>query len=83
MTKVTAKLLGGLQTPQGGHSLDVALPEGSTVRDLDRRLAALGFDPGSLTIVVTLNGRGLRQWPCDHPVAGGDDVAIFPRITGG
>lgn len=83
MTVVTVTFLGGLQPAQGKGSLEIEMSEGSTVGDLGERLRALGFGPGSTAILVTLNGRGLHQWPPDWPVAAADEVAVFPRITGG
>ncbi len=83
MATVTVQLLGGLAAARGCQRIQIALPEGSSVDDLRRELVALGFDATSPAIIVTLNDRGLRQWPSDRPIAEGDQVAVFPRITGG
>ncbi len=81
---LTVRLLGGLRAPQDGEpNLEVALTEGFTVADLRDRLRELGYDPTSAAIIITLNGKGLQQWPSDRPVEREDDVAVFQQITGG
>ncbi len=83
MATVTVRFLGGMKAPPGEPSIEVALPDGSTVAELRDRLRGLGYDPTSTAIIVTLNGRGLRQWPADRPIGPADEVAVFQRIAGG
>ena len=80
---VTVRFLGGLKH-QGRHRrLELQLPDGATVRDLETALSERGIDVGSGELVVTVNGRGLRQWPPHRPVSAGDEVAVFRAVAGG
>lgn len=83
MTRVTVKLLGGLRDKDGNQSVDIETAGGITVKELERHLLGLGIDPESKVIIVTLNGKGLRQWPPDRQIIAEDDVAVFPHISGG
>jgi molybdopterin converting factor small subunit len=83
MTDVLVKRLGALRDEMGTPGITLAMPEGATLKDLVPRLRALGIDPDSTEIIVTLNDRGLNQWPPERPFADGDVVAVFPYISGG
>jgi molybdopterin converting factor small subunit len=80
---VTIKFLGGLREEMGTTSTTISLPQGATLRDLEPHLQALGLEPDSAQIIVTLNNRGLRQWPPDRRFTAEDVVAVFPHISGG
>ncbi|GAB4530142.1 MAG: hypothetical protein Kow0063_07950 [Anaerolineae bacterium] len=83
MTEITVKFLAGLREDFGMPATTISLPPGAMLRDLEPYLRALGVDPEAGDIIITLNGRGLRQWPPDRPFAPGDVIAIFPLISGG
>jgi molybdopterin converting factor small subunit len=80
---VTVKFLGGLREEFGAPSATLSLAQDAVLKDLESHLRALGIDPDSDDIIITLNGRGLRQWPPDRPFAVGDVIAVFPLISGG
>lgn len=77
------KFLGGLQPPRGERNVTLELPSGATVMLLRDQLRDLGYDPSMPGLMVTLNGKGIQQWPPDRAIVPGDDVAVFQRITGG
>ncbi len=83
MTIVTLRFLGGLQDQVGRRSLELRLPDAATVRDLEAILSEQGIDVTSGSLVVTLSGRGLRQWPPDRPIVPEDEVAVFRPVSGG
>jgi molybdopterin converting factor small subunit len=83
MLQITVKFLGGMRADMGMSSTTLSLPTGAAMDDLERRLRCIGIDPQANDIIITLNGRGLRQWPPDRPLVPDDVIAVFPLISGG
>lgn len=83
MTEVTVKFLAGLREDFGMSSTSICMSPEAALRDLEPHLRALGVDPEADDIIITLNGRGLRQWPPDRRFVAGDVIAVFPLISGG
>lgn len=83
MVEVMVKFLGATAQTAGAAQKTLALPDGATLRDLEAYLRALGIDLDTEEIIVTLNSRGLGQWPAGRRFVSGDVVAVFPNITGG
>jgi molybdopterin converting factor small subunit len=83
VTEVTVKFLAGMRDDMGVSRIVLSLPPGAVLRDLGTHLCALGIDPEAGDIIITLNSRGLRQWPSDRQFSSGDVIAIFPLISGG
>jgi len=92
---VTAvRLFGSLLELAGEREIDVALPDGATVRDLLNRLGELrpilaqrlldedGNIPRSVNVFV--NGRDIRDLGgLDTPVMPDDEVTVLPPAAGG
>jgi molybdopterin synthase sulfur carrier subunit len=92
---VTAvRLFGSLRELAGEREIDVALPDGATVRDLLNRLGELrpilaqrlldedGNIPRSVNVFV--NGRDIRDLGgLDTPVMPDDEVTLLPPAAGG
>jgi molybdopterin synthase sulfur carrier subunit len=92
---VTAvRLFGSLRELAGEREIDVALPDGATVRDLLNRLGELrpilaqrlldedGNIPRSVNVFV--NGRDIRDLGgLDTSVMPDDEVTILPPAAGG
>jgi molybdopterin converting factor small subunit len=83
LVEVIVKFLAGVRQDMGISSTTLCMPQDAVLRDLDSQLRALGIDPEAEDIIITLNSRGLRQWPPDRRFAPGDVIAIFPLISGG
>ena len=83
MIEVTIKFLAGVREDVGISSTTISMPQDAILGDLEPHLRAIGVDPEADDIVITLNGRGLRQWPPDRRFASGDVIAVFPLISGG
>lgn len=77
------KFLAGVREDMGMPGIKLSMPQNAVLRDLEFHLRTLGIDPEAQDIVITLNGRGLRQWPPDRRFTQGDVVAVFPLISGG
>ena len=83
MVEVTVKFLAGVREDMGLSSTSISMPWDAVLGDLEPHLRALGIDPEANEIIITLNGRGLRQWPPDRRFVAGDVVMVFPHISGG
>jgi molybdopterin converting factor small subunit len=83
MIAVKVKFLGGQREAVGTSSMTLQMAPDATISDLEVHLRTLGIDPSSDDIIITLNNRGLRQWPPERRFAPGDVVTIFPNIAGG
>jgi molybdopterin converting factor small subunit len=83
VVEVIIKFLAGVRQDMGISSTTLCMPQDAVLRDLEPHLRALGIDPEAKDIIITLNSRGLRQWPPDRRFAPGDVIAIFPLISGG
>ncbi|MCL0065591.1 MoaD/ThiS family protein [Dehalococcoidia bacterium] len=86
MSKVLVKFLGVMKDKVGRVEEEYELPDGSTLGELavkveqSHRLSLL--DPA---IMVTLNGRGIRQLPegLETRLGEGNVILLFPPISGG
>ena len=83
MVEVTVKFLAGVREDVGVSSTNISMPSDAVLSDLEPHLRALGIDPETNDVIITLNDRGLRQWPPDRCFVAGDVVMIFPHISGG
>jgi len=59
------------------------LPEGASIQDLEAQLKELGIHPDSPEVIISLSGKGLRQYPADHKLHSGEELIVFPNISGG
>lgn len=80
--KATVRLFARLSELAGARQLEVEVGEGLAARDvyaaLCRRFPALGGMEESL--MYALNGEYV---PPEQPVAGGDELALIPPVSGG
>lgn len=83
MTTLTVKFLGGMREEMGKRRTTLSLGQDATAADLPACLQALGIDTEAGNLIITLNGRGLHQWPPDRPLSSQDLVTIFPAVSGG
>jgi molybdopterin converting factor small subunit len=83
MFEITVKFLAGMRADMGMSSTTLSLPPDADMCDLECHLRQLGIDPQANDIIITLNGRGLRQWPSNRRLVSDDVVAVFPLISGG
>ena len=83
MIEVTVKFLASSREDFGMSSTTISMPQQAVLSDLEPYLRALGVDQEADDIIITLNSRGLRQWPPERRFAAGDVIAVFPRISGG
>lgn len=83
MFEITVKFLAGMRADMGKSSTTLSLCPEADLCDLERHLRQIGVDPQANDIIITLNGRGLRQWPPDRRLVPDDVVAVFPLISGG
>jgi molybdopterin converting factor small subunit len=81
--EVMVKFLAGVRDDVGISSATLSMPKDAVLSDLEPHLRAFGIDPKADDIIITLNGRGLSQWPSDRRFATGDVIAVFPLISGG
>ena len=86
MPKVLVKFLGAVKDKVSKGEEEYQLPDGSTLNALAVRLQKSHrlslLDPA---IMVTLNGRGIRQLPrgLETRLGEGDVILLFPPIAGG
>jgi len=80
--KITIKLFASLREAVGHHSLQWEMSEGSTVRDALERLAATfpRWRSAARVVYVAVNQRYANP---DTPLQDGDEVALFPPVSGG
>ncbi len=83
MVEVTVRFLAGVREDIGISSTSISMPSDAVLSDLEPHLRALGIDPEANDVIITLNGRGFRQWPPGRRFVAGDVVMIFPHISGG
>ena len=83
MVEVTVKFLAGVREDIGVSSTSVSMPPDAVLSDLESHLCVLGIDPEANDVIITLNGRGFRQWPPNRRFVAGDVVMVFPHISGG
>jgi len=86
MPRVLVKFLAAVKDKVGKGAEEYELPNGSTLSELaaklEKRHQLSLQDP---TIMVTLNGKGLRQLPSglETRLSEGDMILLFPPISGG
>ncbi len=86
MPRVLVKFLASVKDKAGKGVEEYELPDGSTLSELEvklqksHQLSLLGS-----AIMVTLNGRGIRQLPegLETRLGEGDVILLFPLISGG
>jgi molybdopterin converting factor small subunit len=83
MLEITITFLARMRADMGMPRTTLSLPPGAAMGDLERHLRRIGIDPQANDIVVTLNGRSLRQWPPDRQLVPDDVISVFPLISGG
>jgi molybdopterin converting factor small subunit len=83
MIQVNVRLLGGLRKERNSVPVQISLPDQATVHDLEAYLQTLGMDKSSNDVIISLSGRGITQWPPDRLLEYGEEVVIFPHISGG
>lgn len=82
---VRVRLYGATRALAERESLDLELPEGTTVAELLRRIAPRsGPAPERIASAILVNGRNCAfREGADTRVADGDLVEILPVVTGG
>ncbi|MBC8264271.1 MAG: MoaD/ThiS family protein [Anaerolineales bacterium] len=86
MTRVLVKFLASVKDKVGKGAEEHELADGSTLSELAIRIQKSHqlslLDPA---IMVTLNGRGIRQLPegLETRLGDGDVILLFPFISGG
>ena len=83
MMQINVRLLGGLRKERTPAPIQISLPDNATVADLTACLQTLDMDTNSNDIIISLSGRGIGQWPPDRLIQSGEEVVIFPHISGG
>lgn len=83
-TTVTVRFFARLRELLDTDELTVPVPEGGTVADLITALAARGAPWDELTgdqpVMIAVNQTMARP---SSPLTAGDEVALFPPVTGG
>ncbi len=83
---VRVKYLSALRDTTRKRVDELDLPQGSTLADVAGWLArTYGLTVPGPQLLCTLNGRGWQQLPglLTTPLAAGDEIAIFPLVSGG
>ncbi len=75
--RVTVRLFAGLRERAGAGALELELPEGARVADA---LAALHELTDGVPVVMAVNREYAGE---DQELAGGDEVALIPPVSGG
>lgn len=83
MITIAVKLLGSLREGRENSTMNLEFRDGATVAELITRLKSLDIDPDSDQIIISLDGRGIHQYQLEHPLQTGDEVIVFPNISGG
>ena len=83
MATITIKFLAAVQTDLDQSVVQIEVNNDATCKDLQHHLQRLGVDLDARDAVIVLNGRGLRQWPAERKVKDGDQLIVFPLISGG
>ncbi len=83
---VRVKYLSAIRDTTGKRLDELSLPEGSTLAAVADWLArSYGMTVPGPKLLATLNGRGWQQLPGGLATAlsAGDEIAIFPLVSGG
>jgi sulfur carrier protein ThiS len=83
MITLQLRLLGGLSREKLASPMTLKLPDGASVGELVTVLKDLGINPDSPEVIISLSGKGLRQYPADHKLQSGEELIVFPNISGG
>lgn len=83
MITLQLRLLGGLYQDKLDSPMMLNLPDGSSVQDLENVLKRLGIDPDSTEVIISLSGRGIRQYPAERLLQSDEELIVFPNISGG
>jgi molybdopterin converting factor small subunit len=83
MIAIPVKLLGGIPQDWEKSCITLSFIDGATVADLIVKIRALNIDPDSDQMIISLEGRGIHQYPPGRLLQAGDEVMIFPNISGG
>jgi molybdopterin converting factor small subunit len=83
MMQINVRLLGGLHKERASAPIQISLPENATVADLTTCLQSLDIVTNSNDIIISLSGRGISQWSPNRLIQSGEEVVIFPHISGG
>jgi len=80
--KVTVKLFAGLKESVGSGKLQPELADGSTVQDLIAWLQSEYPDLEQVTspVIMAVNQKYVNS---DQPLVEGDEIALFPPVSGG
>ncbi len=87
-TEVTVRIryLSGLRDTTHTRMEEVRFPGGTHLRDVSRWLAQkYGITVPGPSVMSTLNGRGWSQTPqsLETELHDGDEIALFPLLSGG
>ncbi len=83
---VRIKYLSAVRDKTGKRVDELALPAGSKLQEVAGWLKrTYGLEVPGPRLLSTLNGRGWSQLPdrLDTPLHQGDEVALFPLVSGG
>jgi len=83
---IRVRYLSAMRDRTGRREEPVELPAGSRLRELADWLARTrGVKLPDPLVMAALKGRGWGQFPegMQKPLAGGDEVALFPVVGGG
>jgi hypothetical protein len=83
MITLSLRLLGGLHQGKLASAMVLNLPDGASIQDLESQLKELGIHPDSPEVIISLAGKGIRQYPAGHRLQGGEELIVFPNISGG
>ncbi|HUJ75249.1 MAG TPA: MoaD/ThiS family protein [bacterium] len=83
---VRIRYLSGLRDATGIRAEEVQFPAGTPLRDVSRWLARkYGIEAPGPGVMGTLNGRGWSQTAqaLETRLSEGDEIALFPLLSGG
>lgn len=83
MITLQLRLLGGLSREKLTSPMTLNLPDGASIGELEAMLKDLGINPDSPEVIISLSGKGLHQYPADHKLQSGEELIVFPNISGG